>query len=77
MVPGFKVLKFSEDQKLRLHYDDGLVKMALRIAINSGWTHIPTPDELSDYPSLWLADIFRLNEEVRRQIDIIEGAAEA
>lgn len=74
MLPGMTVMKFNEETPFRFTHDDEGLKLALRVAINSNWSVILTPDDLDRIPRKWLLEMLRLNEEITRQYNIAKAS---
>lgn len=51
-----------------------MIKTAVRICINNGWTHIPSPDEIAALPTLWTEDILNLNDQIHFQLSHLKAS---
>lgn len=68
------VIKLSENQPPFLNWNEGMIKTAVRICINNGWTHIPSPDEIAALPTLWTEDILNLNDQIHFQLSHLKAS---
>lgn len=49
------------------HYEEELVKLGYRLWRASGYSHLPTPEELRRYDGTWLEDLHNLHQFVESQ----------
>lgn len=75
MLPSNKgdVIKLSENQPPYVHWNEAMIKTAVRICMNNGFTHIPSPEEIAALPTLWTDDILNIYDQIKFQLSHLKA----